>query len=99
MTPTHEGLEWPAHEMLWLWRDQIRDHLHRRGFSQVRVVGLAAINRSIPGVPIELYVGDIPSPDWAASDMAKVDRKLSDLLGHQVVIGAVPRSQTGIRHG
>lgn len=98
-SPGHNRSDWPAHEVLWLWRDQVRDHLHSRGFNEVRVAGLAAVNRSIPGVPIELYVGDLPSPDWAASDMARIDRELTDLLGLAVVVGVVPVGQECIAPG
>ncbi|WP_432559263.1 hypothetical protein [Granulicoccus sp. GXG6511] len=51
------------------------------------------------GVPIELFVTVHGPHDWAANDLARLDRQLTALIGYPILISHTPPAATNILPG
>lgn len=71
---------------------QIETFLAGHGITRPRLAGLAAAGRPVPpGVPIELHVTIAGVHDWTPADLARLDRHVTRLAGHPVLLIHQPR--------
>ncbi|MGO4956763.1 hypothetical protein ACTQ49_05740 [Luteococcus sp. Sow4_B9] len=73
---------------LLLVADQLRDLCLAAGLDHPRVAGLVASGRTLPpGVALEVYV--VPRQEMTASDLGRIGREITDVIGWPILLWAV----------
>lgn len=74
-----------ALDMLLLRCEEVRDLLAGHGLVVPRVIGWAGTGLDLPG-PAEVAAELSGTTDLTAGDLARLDRELGELVGHEVVV-------------
>ncbi len=75
-------------DWIMLRREDIKSVLDAHGLANARVVGWAGAGKDLPG-PAEIQA-DLPQvTDLTSGDLARLDRKLSTIVGLEIVVWAV----------
>lgn len=87
-------------DMVWLYRDRIKELLAERGMTSPRLCGLAAGGGPLPAtVPIEILVEIGGIHDWLAVDTYGPADAVSDLVGHPVCLVHAPVGRESLLPG